>query len=75
MGLYLGVELVRDHHSLEPATAECFAICERLRELGIVIQPTGERNNVLKIKPPMCLGLEDAEYFVWQFERVLSEGW
>ena len=75
MGLYQGIELVRDHHSLEPAAAECFAICERLRELGIVIQPTGERNNVLKIKPPMCLSLEDAEYFVWQFERVLSEGW
>ena len=75
MGLYQGIELVRDHHSLEPATAECFAISERLRELGIIIQPTGERNNVLKIKPPMCLSLEDAEYFVWQFERVLSEGW
>ena len=75
MGLYQGVELVRDRDSREPASAECFAICERLRELGIVVQPTGERNNVLKIKPPMCLSLADAEFFVTQLERVLAEGW
>jgi len=30
---------------------------------------------MLKIKLPVCLCLEDTEYFVWQFERVLSEGW
>jgi 4-aminobutyrate aminotransferase-like enzyme len=75
MGLYQGVELVRDRDSLEPASAECFAICERLRELGVVVQPTGERNNVLKIKPPMCLTQDDAEFFVAQLERVLEEGW
>jgi len=75
MGLYLGVELVRDRQSLEPATAECLAICERMRELGVVVQPTGERNNVLKIKPPMCLSLDDADFFVDQFEAVLDSGW
>lgn len=75
MGLYMGVELVRDRHTLEPATAECLAICERMRELGVVVQPTGERNNVLKIKPPMCLSLDDADFFVDQLATVLREGW
>ncbi len=75
MGLYMGVELVRDRQSLEPATAECLAICERMRELGVVVQPTGERNNVLKIKPPMCLSVEDADFFVDQLESVLRDGW
>nr|MBP8097735.1 hypothetical protein [Arenimonas sp.] len=75
MGLYMGVELVRDQRSLEPATAECLAICERMRELGIVVQPTGERNNVLKLKPPMCLSLEDADFFVDQLDTVLRDGW
>jgi 4-aminobutyrate aminotransferase-like enzyme len=69
------VELVRERHSLEPATAECLAICERMRELGIVVQPTGERNNVLKLKPPMCLSLEDADFFVDQLDKVLRDGW
>jgi 4-aminobutyrate aminotransferase-like enzyme len=75
MGLYLGVELVRDRETLEPATAECYAICDRLRELGIIVQPTGERANVLKMKPPMCLTLEAADFYVDMLERVLREGW
>jgi 4-aminobutyrate aminotransferase-like enzyme/Ser/Thr protein kinase RdoA (MazF antagonist) len=75
MGLYLGIELVRDRETLEPATAECYAICERLRELGVIVQPTGERANVLKIKPPMCLTRESADFVVDQLDRVLREGW
>ena len=75
LGLYLGVELVRDHDTLEPATAECYAICDRLRELGVVVQPTGERANVLKIKPPMCLTPEAADFVVAQLEHTLTHGW
>jgi 4-aminobutyrate aminotransferase-like enzyme len=75
MGLYLGVELVRDRQTLEPATAECAAICDRLRERGVIVQPTGERANVLKMKPPMILTLEEADFFVDQLEHVLSNGW
>ena len=54
-GLYLGVELVRDRTTLEPATEETAAICERMLELGVIIQPTGDHQNILKIKPPMCI--------------------
>ncbi len=75
MGLYLGIELVRDRETLEPATAECYAICERLRELGVVVQPTGERANVLKMKPPMCLTVESADFVVECLETVLRDGW
>jgi 4-aminobutyrate aminotransferase-like enzyme len=48
-GLYLGVELVRDRSTLEPATAETAAVCERMRQLGVVVQPTGEWSNLLKL--------------------------
>ena len=75
MGLYLGVELVRDRATREPATGECAAICDRLRELGIIVQPTGERANVLKMKPPMTLTITEADFYVEQLERVLREGW
>ena len=30
---------------------ETAAICERMRELGVIVQPTGDRQNVLKVKP------------------------
>ncbi len=74
-GLYLGVELVRDRSTLEPAKAEAAAICERLRELGVVVLTTSERSNVLKVKPPLCLTAESADFVVSQLDRVLTEGW
>jgi 4-aminobutyrate aminotransferase-like enzyme len=73
-GLYQGLEFVRDRDSLEPATAETTRICERMRELGVIIQPTGDRQNILKIKPPLCLDRAGADYFVDCLDRVLREG-
>lgn len=75
MGLYLGVEFVRDRETLEPATEETAAICTRLLELGVIMQPTGDHLNVLKIKPPLCLAAESADFFADMLEKVLSEGW
>jgi 4-aminobutyrate aminotransferase-like enzyme/Ser/Thr protein kinase RdoA (MazF antagonist) len=74
-GFYLGVEFVRDRETLEPAAAETMAICERLRELGVIMQPTSDRQCVLKIKPPMCLTRESADFFVEALEEVLLSGW
>jgi 4-aminobutyrate aminotransferase-like enzyme len=74
-GLYLGVELVRDRLTLEPATAETYAICDRLLTLGIVVQPTSDRLCVLKIKPPLCLDEAAADFFVDTLDLVLREGW
>ena len=74
-GLYLGVELVGDRETMAPAAAEAAAICERLRELGVVVLTTSERSNVLKIKPPLCLTASSADTVVTALDRVLSEGW
>ncbi|MGI9161795.1 MAG: aminotransferase [Mycobacterium sp.] len=74
-GLYMGVELVRDRGTLEPAVAETAGICERMRELGVIVQPTGDRQNVLKMKPPMCITRESADFFVDMLDRVLCTGW
>jgi 4-aminobutyrate aminotransferase-like enzyme/Ser/Thr protein kinase RdoA (MazF antagonist) len=75
MGLYLGVEFVRDRDTLEPATWETAAICTRLLDLGVIMQPTGDHLNVLKIKPPLCITNESADFFVEMLEKTLSEGW
>ena len=75
MGLYAGIELVRDRETLEPATEETFAICERMRELGVIVQPTSDRMNVLKVKPPLCITRESCDFFLEQLERTLAEGW
>ncbi len=74
-GLYLGVELVRDRATLEPAREETAAICDRLRELGVIVQPTGDRQNVLKVKPPLCFTTESADFFISCLDDVLTRGW
>jgi 4-aminobutyrate aminotransferase-like enzyme/Ser/Thr protein kinase RdoA (MazF antagonist)/biotin carboxyl carrier protein len=75
MGLYLGVEFVRDRSTREPATEETAAICERMLELGVIVAPTGDHLNVLKIKPPLCLTASSAEFFVATLDEVLRTGW
>jgi 4-aminobutyrate aminotransferase-like enzyme len=74
-GLYLGVEMIRDTETLEPAPDETAAICTRMLELGVVIQPTGDHMNILKTKPPLCIDREAADSYVDALDRVLSEGW
>ncbi|KAA0099694.1 aminotransferase [Mycolicibacterium sp. P1-18] len=74
-GFYLGLEFVRDRVTLEPATEETAAICDRLLTLGVVMQPTGDYLNVFKIKPPMVISKESVDYFVDSLERVLTTGW
>lgn len=73
-GFYLGLELVRDRDTLEPASEETMTLCNRLRDLGIFMQPTGDYLNILKIKPPMCTTRASVDYFVDCVDRILAEG-
>ncbi|NHX00333.1 aminotransferase [Pseudomonas koreensis] len=73
-GFYLGLELIRNRQTLEPATEETALLCDRLRELGIFMQPTGDDLNILKIKPPMVTSRRSVDFFVDMLDRVLEEG-
>jgi 4-aminobutyrate aminotransferase-like enzyme/Ser/Thr protein kinase RdoA (MazF antagonist) len=75
MGLYRGLELVRDREARSPASEEAHAICERLRELGVIVQPTGPGANVLKLKPPLCITRDDIDFLASALERTLDTGW
>ncbi|MER1996203.1 MAG: aminotransferase [Arthrobacter sp.] len=74
MGLYQGVEFVRDRQTLEAAPEETRAICDRMLELGVIVLPTGDRQNILKVKPPLCFSKESARFFLAMLDRVLTEG-
>jgi len=41
----------------------------------VIVQPTGDHLCVLKMKPPMCLTVESADFFVDMLDLVLSTGW
>ncbi|MEN0109374.1 MAG: aspartate aminotransferase family protein [Planctomycetota bacterium] len=73
MGLMLGVELVRDRKTKEPASAEAASAMERMREHGVLVGKGGLYGNTLRIKPPMCLTKDDADYLVDCLDLVLAE--
>jgi 4-aminobutyrate aminotransferase-like enzyme len=72
-GLFVGVEFGLDRDSLDPAPGQTTYICNRLRELGVLVSVDGPLQNVLKIKPPMVFTLADADYFVDTLDHVLAE--
>jgi 4-aminobutyrate aminotransferase-like enzyme len=72
-GLYQGVDLVTDPHSKTPDRPLAHAVCERMRRLGVIVQPTGDGGNVLKVKPPLCLTSDDAALFVAALDRALAD--
>lgn len=73
IGLFIGVELVRDSVILEPAAEETRYIVERMKDLGVLISLDGPLNNVLKIKPPLIFTIENADRLVAVLESVLQE--
>lgn len=72
-GFFLGVELVRDSESLEPADAEAAYVVNRMRERGILIGTEGPGHNVLKIRPPMPFSNADAALLAGVLNDVLGE--
>jgi alanine-glyoxylate transaminase/(R)-3-amino-2-methylpropionate-pyruvate transaminase len=72
-GLFLGVELVRERSTREPATQETDYVVERLRECGVLTGSDGPFQNVLKLRPPLVLGREDVDLFVDTLDAILDE--
>ncbi len=73
LGLFLGVELVKDRKTRAPAPEHTAYIVERMKEEGILINLEGPRRNVLKIKPPLVFTKDDADKLVNSLDRILAE--
>jgi len=72
MGLMLGVELVRDRKTKEPATSEAADLLEAMKHRGVILGKGGLFGNTLRIKPPMCITQDDAEYLVAMLDESLD---
>ena len=72
-GLFLGIELVNDHHTLEPAAAAASDVSNRMRDRGILLGTDGPFHNVIKIRPPMPFNAADAEHLVTTLAETLQE--
>jgi len=72
MGLMLGVELVRDRSTKEPASSETADVLEACKQRGLLIGKGGLFGNVLRIKPPMCITKTDADFMADCLDEVLE---
>lgn len=72
MGLLLGVELVRDRKTKEPANTETNALLGRCRKERVLVGKGGLYGNVVRISPPMNISKSDVDEFVARFDRALA---
>jgi 4-aminobutyrate aminotransferase-like enzyme len=72
-GLFLGVELVLDRDSREPAPAQAAHLVERMRERGVLLSADGPLHNVIKLKPPLVFSQTDAELLLGALTDTLAE--
>jgi 4-aminobutyrate aminotransferase-like enzyme/Ser/Thr protein kinase RdoA (MazF antagonist) len=72
-GLFLGLDLVRNRDTREPATDQASYIVNRLRECGILTGTDGPHHNVVKLRPPLIFSEADADLFIATLDSVLEE--
>ena len=73
LGLFVGIELVRDRETREPAPQHASYIANRMRERGILLSTDGPYHNVLKIKPPIVFTAANADFLVQTLDDILNE--
>ena len=74
MGLFLGIELVRDRQTKEPATIETSWVCSHLKDRHCILTSVdGVYDNVMVLKPPMVFGVPEADIFVDALQRTLCD--
>jgi 4-aminobutyrate aminotransferase-like enzyme/Ser/Thr protein kinase RdoA (MazF antagonist) len=74
VGLFIGIELVRDRETLEPADAPATQIVEQMKERGVLLSTDGPFHNVIKIKPPLVFSRTDADFLISNFKALLGDG-
>eukprot|EP01028_Stygiella_incarcerata_P013384 TRINITY_DN82228_c0_g1_i1.p1 TRINITY_DN82228_c0_g1~~TRINITY_DN82228_c0_g1_i1.p1 ORF type:complete len:484 (+),score=132.14 TRINITY_DN82228_c0_g1_i1:160-1611(+) len=73
MGFMWGVELVKDRKTKEPANDLCADVFELAKDHGVLLGKGGLKGNVFRIKPPMCITKDDADFVIDVMDHCLKE--
>ncbi|MDQ6826608.1 MAG: aspartate aminotransferase family protein [Candidatus Eremiobacteraeota bacterium] len=71
-GLMIGVELVKDSATKEPATSQTADFVELMRERGILVGRGGRWSSVIRIQPPLIFDEADSVELLSAFESSLA---
>ncbi len=72
-GLFVGVDLVNNQSTREPATEVADYVKNRMRDARILMGSEGPADNVLKIRPPLTIDKQDISYLLHTLDQVLNE--
>jgi len=73
VGMFWGLDLVKDRATREPATELAASLILRLRQdHGVLLNADGPHSNVLKFKPPLKFTKEDLLFSIAAIDCVLS---
>ncbi|XP_031522517.1 5-phosphohydroxy-L-lysine phospho-lyase isoform X3 [Papio anubis] len=73
VGLFIGVDLIKDEATRTPATEEAAYLVSRLKENYVLLSTDGPGRNILKFKPPMCFSLDNARQVVAKLDAILTD--
>ena len=71
MGLFIGIEIIKGDGS--EATELCAYIKNKMRENRILIGSDGPKDNIIKIRPPLTIEIEDAQMLLTNLSKVLEQ--
>jgi 4-aminobutyrate aminotransferase-like enzyme len=73
MGLFIGIELVRDRVTREPSPELARDLADIAAERGVLLSTDGPFHNVIKIKPPLVFSATDAHRLIETVDAILGE--
>jgi 4-aminobutyrate aminotransferase-like enzyme/Ser/Thr protein kinase RdoA (MazF antagonist) len=73
LGLMLGIDLVKDRNSKEPATERAGRVVERCRELGVLMGTDGPYDNVIKLRPALIFSEANADHLMQVLGQAFAD--
>lgn len=71
-GLMIGIELVKDRKTKQPAINEVLQVREEMRKRGILIGSGGAKKCTIRLQPPLVITQDQLDKALTIFEDVLS---
>src|SRR3954465_6183294 len=71
-GLLLGIELVKDRATKEPAMTECAHVLETCREMGLLLGKGGLQGQTIRFSPPMNITKADADFLLEVLDQAFA---
>lgn len=73
LGLMIGIELVKDQATKEPAKDEAGAVRRLCREAGVLVGVGGQAGNVVRFQPPLVIDEGDLDRAVEVLDSALTQ--